>query len=166
MKRKVFIPINMTVPEMEAIWDKVEWHCPGRHGVIRNIDPKESPRVASTIMYYFGGKPDKGQWWARNPENPKNLDVEFNHQCKVFPPPEHAWNWCGEAILSKFQDMKYVVETERKLKNIFKMGQAVSFVFKGQTKHGLVANKGPGRATVVVQDEGTWHVPYLELEIE
>ena len=47
-----------------AIMHRVDWHCPGRHGVVRNVEKKDQniivmPSFTSTVQKVSGGNKAK-----------------------------------------------------------------------------------------------------------
>ncbi len=155
--------MELTEEQRKLIYDQIEWCCPGRHGVIRRITKEASSTVSKVLNYYFVGKPNKGQWWKRIPEDPTLLDVEFTHMAKVFPPPKQPWEWCGKSIL--FEQSHELIKIRQKMATYFKIGQWVNFSYKGVPKKGLISNKAK-RATVVVPGEDLgYYIPFSDLEM-
>lgn len=141
---------------------QVEWHCPGRHGVFRNIPRKETNLLSGAITFFQGRK---GQWWKKSPGKSGFMDVEFVAMTKVYPPPREPWEWCGKSVL--FDDMRRLDESTHRISDLFKIGQKVSFTHQGVKYTGLVCNKGKHRATILIPGRDLkWYVPFGELEME
>jgi hypothetical protein len=142
---------------------EIEWHCPGRHGVIRNVIKNgsgEAGKVIRAIDWFFGCK---GQWWKNSPGKPGFMDVEFVHMTKTSPPPRAPWDWCGTSVLHETENK--IRKINQQLANMFPIGQKVSFIHKNRKIVGFVCNKAK-RATVLVPGEGKWHAPFDILEME
>lgn len=146
-----------------AIMHRVDWHCPGRHGVVRNVEKKDQNIISNAIIYFYGSK---GQWWKQSEGKAKGvLDVEFVHMTKVFPPPRKPWEWCGTTIL--FEDWKKQEDDNRRERKKFKVGMMVSFSHKGQTISGVIAGLNKRAKVVVPGDlERWWNVPYDLLTVQ
>jgi hypothetical protein len=138
-----------------------EYHqesCRNRHGVIRNVAKLDTNRVSRAINYYYG---NKGQWWRNTPGKRGFMDVEFVHMTKAYPPPKEPWEWCGTSVL--FPSHQKRAEITEELRSLYKIGQQVSFTYKGKRHTGLISSLGK-RATVIVPDSGKWYIPFPELE--
>lgn len=155
--------------QMQQILDLVEWHersdghsCVHRHGVIRDLEKSDYPAVSYTLTYYYGSLPSKGAWWQKQEDD--TWVVEFVEMTKVAPPPQKPWEWCGEAMYFTEWQQRFTAQASklRDAKSRFRDGDWVTFVHNGQTHTGLIANKGPKRATVMV-GHSKWHVPYALL---
>jgi hypothetical protein len=140
------------------VLERVEWHCQGRHGVIRNVEKKDEQLVSRTITYFFG---NKGQWWKKNRN--KTMDVEFVPMTKVFPPPRKPWEWCGKTIL--FEDWQKQEKENRDLSRKFKIGQSVSFTHKDKIYTGIVSGLNKRAKVVIPGEETWWNVPYTDLRV-
>lgn len=139
--------------------DKIEWHCKGRHGVIRRVPKAEAYQVRDVLEYYFGAK---CATWRKTPGEPSYMDVEFVHMTKVSPPPKRPWQWCGETLL--FKDwMDRELLRAKQMQN-FQVGDEVWFTHKGVTYEGVVSG-GRTRVTVIVTTPkpGKWYVPPADL---
>jgi len=80
--------------------EEVNWCCPGRHGALLNLDPKDADGMneyLETLEYFFAATLNQGVWRKENDDG--TISLEFNHQAKVFPPPERPEEWCGKSIL-------------------------------------------------------------------
>lgn len=138
-----------------------EWCEKNRHGAIYNIPKSETGAVSKAITFYFGSK---GQWWRNSPGKPGHMDVEFVHMTKVYPPPKEPWEWCGKSIL--FESSHKIRKIQEELASLYKVGDTVSFTYKGQRHTGIIVNKGQ-RATVVVPGSETkWYINYSSFEEE
>lgn len=146
----------------KEILESTQWCCKGRHGALLNIPPERAFEVSEAITYFFGGKPNKGQWWKKNADG--TYSVEFNHQCKVYPPPAKPWEWCGKTIL--FERWQKRELAEKKLASIYHIGDTVSFTFKGIKKIGVIARKSKRASIVIPGERQTYLVPFPELELE
>lgn len=135
--------------------ERVEWCCPGRHGVVRNVTKKEWREEIGPALNFFYACGRKGAW-ATKTINGK-FDIEFCHQAKVFPAPNKPWLWCGETIL--FKDWQNELQVNQEKGEKFKIGDKVSFTYKERPKTGLIyaINK---RASIVVQDDGIYYIPF------
>lgn len=126
----------------------VEWHCPGRHGVVRNIRTGQTQEVLRILTYFFG----KRCAWKQG------RDIEFVHMTKVFPPPSKPWGWCGTSVL--FADWQQEETDARNAMQAFSVGDEVEFEYKGQKHTGVVSNFGRTRLTIVEPgQQGKWHMP-------
>ena len=88
---------SMSEEERDAWWDRVEWCCPGRHGVLRNIPESDIGKVRHVISYRFGAYDNDGLWWTKNGDG--TWSCEFVHMCKIQPAPDYPWDWCGKTHL-------------------------------------------------------------------
>lgn len=140
--------MNATYEEMQELYKKwsedgtIEWHCPGRHGVIRKIG--RDPKTLNFLVYFFGNRcyTNKGN------------DVEFVHMTKVFPPPRNPWEWCGETVL--FQDLKESRERRQAEVKTFKPGDEVTIVINGKRETAFVVKSNQKTVSVVVPNKGEW----------
>ena len=151
----------------------IEWCCPGRHGVIRNIPESMWYEVSKMISHFMGGDHRTGQWWITDKhrvmwkfpdgreEVTKLCHVEFNAQTKVYPPPKKPWQWCGKTVL--FEEWKQREAASASIARTLKIGQRVSFEYKGRTFEGMVANVTK-RATVITT-QGKFYIPVRMLTI-
>jgi hypothetical protein len=140
--------------EMSAMYNSgiIEWHCEGRHGVVRNIANKAQMQQTLMLNYFFG---DRCAW-----DNQKG-ELEFVHMTKVYPAPTKPWQWCGTTVL--FNDWKVREETAQSSLQAFKIGDRVRFEYKGRRFEGLVAGKNK-RCTVVVEgSEVVYYIPATSL---
>src|SRR6266550_3491300 len=137
--------------------DKVQWHEPWRHGVIRNIPRKESNRFNRMIEYYMGSK---ACFWTRGARSDL-MDVEFVHMAKVYPPPKKPWEWCGTSIL--FPDWQKDTVANQNAREKFNIGDKVRFTAKGRTIEGIVY--GGRKRVAIVAGREKWYVPPTQLEL-
>ena len=145
---------RVTVEETRLAALGIEWHCPGRHGVVRNVVwAEEGESVSATLEYFFGCRGGHGLWWKKDAGG--TYDGEFVHMCKVFPPPKKPWEWCGLSVL--FADWQAAESAERSRLREFKIGDEVAFTHKGETLTGIVVNKKK-RLTVLIGHQ-KWYVP-------
>lgn len=145
--------VSAEAPEMRAAWEalNIEWHCPGRHGVVRDVPKDQTGYVQRVIEWHLGHGSCRWTGTGRS----KKRSVEFVHMTKVFPAPRRPWQWCGETLL--FPKWKAREEADRAARDTFTPGEAVSFEYKGQTKRGAFSHiTRSGRAAVLVSGEGQW----------
>ena len=129
----------------------IEWHCPGRHGVIRGKG--RDNETLAMLVYFFGS----GCYHV------KGNDVEFVHMSKVFPPPKKAWQWCGDSVL--FVEEQRREQTDRDAAEKFIAGERVSFMHKKARLTGIIYSPGV-RAKVAVEGVGGFTVPSTMLTKE
>jgi len=87
-----------SMDRMRQILDEeVEWCCKGRHGALLNLNPDDLYEYLETLEYFFAATLHQGIWEKYNNDN--TISLEFNHQAKIFPPPERPEEWCGKSIL-------------------------------------------------------------------
>ena len=140
--------MNKQYEEMQALYKQwsedgtIEWHCPGRHGVIRNIG--RDPKTLNFLVYFFADR------WHTN----KGNDVEFVRMTKVFPPPRNPWEWCGETVL--FNDIKAAHDKRRAEVKAFNPGDEVTLVINGNKETAYVVKSNQKTVSVVVPGKGEW----------
>lgn len=140
--------MNKQYEEMQALYKRwsedgtVEWHCPGRHGVIRKIGSEQ--KTLQFLVYFFGDRCYKN----------KGNDVEFVHMTKVFPPPRNPWEWCGETVL--FNDIKDARDKRRAEVKAFNPGDEVTLVINGNKETAYVVKSNQKTVSVVVPGKGEW----------
>jgi hypothetical protein len=142
------------VEEYRQLYDsRIEWHCQGRHGVVRGIkNAAERNKLYAMLVYYFG---DRCAWRTKG-----GGELEFVHKAKVFPAPTRPWGWCGTTVL--FDDWRRQEEGARELAASFKLGDQVAFDFRGQRKVGFVSNTA--KRVTVIADGQKFYVPASQLE--
>jgi hypothetical protein len=134
--------------EMRGLYDSlIEWHCPGRHGVIRNVRPADLSKVVEMLTYFFGNR----CCWR------SGSDLEFVHMTKVFPAPKRPWEWCGTSVL--FEDWKQREIRQSDARAAFRVGNRVRFEYKGRQFEGLIYGMGGKRCSIVI--EGSEIVYYM-----
>jgi hypothetical protein len=151
--------IAAEAPAIEAEWADLvkEWHCPGRHGVIRDVPSAKAGRVQRVIEWYMGANACR---WTSAVNGRRS--VEFVAMTKVYPPPRKPWEWCGTTVL--FGDWQDRERAEKVAAAEFRLGQKVWFSHHGVLKVGIVA--GINRRTVsVVVDGARWTVPPSDLNV-
>lgn len=152
--------IKEEAPAIEAEWAElqstVEWHCPGRHGVIRNVPADKAGRVQQVVEWYFGHKACR---WTDTVNGTRN--VEFVAMTKTVPAPSKPWEWCGTTVL--FEDWQRQEEATRDAIGAFEPGEAVWFMFDGQRKEGIIGRLNVKTIGVTVAGEGGYRVPPHEL---
>lgn len=133
----------------------IEWHCPGRHGVVRDVPKAQAGYVQRVIEWHVGHGACRWTGTSRS----KKRSVEFVHMTKVFPAPRKPWEWCGETVL--FPKWKAQVEENRAARADFDtLGEPVWFEHKGARKAGAFNGfTRSGRARVLITGEGQWTVP-------
>lgn len=150
--------IEREAPEMRAAWDAlpIEWHCQGRHGVVRDVPAEKAGEVERVIEWFLG---HGGCWWTKTVDGKRS--VEFVHMTKVYPPPGKPWEWCGTTVL--FGDWQTRLADTKALAAEFAPGDPVEFEFKGETKRGLVMYPNERTVSVMVEGEGRYTVPPEQL---
>lgn len=130
----------------------IEWHCPGRHGVVRNVPKAQAGYVQRVIEWHIGHGACRWTGTARS----KVRSVEFVHMTKVFPAPRRPWGWCGETVL--FPKWKAQEEANYEAAEQFTTpGEPVWFEHKGEPKAGaFIGFTRSGRVKVLVNGEGQW----------
>lgn len=126
---------------------KLEWHCEGRHGVLRDCSKADY----QVLVWFFGNKCG----WR------KGNDVEFFHMAKVSPPPKKPWGWCGTSVL--FEDWHQGVKENVDAVQELRVGDTVGFTHKGEFHNGVVIRKR-GQACTVLEGHKQWRVPGHMLE--
>lgn len=138
---------------------RVEWCCPGRHGVVRNVTQKEWREEIGPALRFFYACGPKGVWATKTSRGV--FDIEFCHQAKVFPAPKKPWEWCGETVL--FKELQDAEDRNREKGENFKIGQKVKFSYKKVDYVGLIyaINK---RASIVVENDGIFYMPFNSIK--
>lgn len=81
--------------ETAEMWlERMEWHCQGRHGVLRAVAQDDVEEAKESIGFFLG---HGGDFAKANPDG--TWDIEFVHMTKVWPPPKSADGWCGTSVL-------------------------------------------------------------------
>ena len=148
----------------KALWEtlkasgRIEWHCQGRHGVIREVTDAEYGTVVDAIVYVMGSKPTWNTRTRKNAAGVRVCDLEFVYQCTGGPAERciRPWQWCGTTVL--FLDWQRQEQEQSDGCRAFRPGQRVSFSWKGQTKVGLVSAVNVMTVSVV-EGEGRWRMP-------
>jgi len=150
--------ITAEAPAVEAEWKElnIEWHCQGRHGVVRDVPSAKAGRVQRVIEWYMGANSCR---WTKAKNGKRS--VEFVHMTKVFPPPRKPWQWCGTTVL--FPDWQAQEAAERDAVETFRRGDEVFFEFRGRPKTGLVIQPNRRTVSVMVAGEGRYTVPPTDL---
>lgn len=154
---RAMLPKEEVVAEYRRLFETViEWHCEGRHGVVRNIDIRDpkTRTIQDMLIYHFGSK----CFWMKKIQG-SIYDLEFVHMAKVYPPPKKPWEWCGTSVL--FADWQQKEQIQRNAAQQFRIGDTVSFFHKGKKLTGIVSNVNK-RITVIV-DHAKWYVPATQL---
>jgi len=131
----------------------IEWHCSGRHGVVRNVPGDKAGRVQRVIEWHMGSG---ACWWNGTPKA-ATRSVEFVAMTKVFPAPKKPWGWCGTTVL--YPDWQKQEADAESACAEFKAGDPVWFEFKGARKRGLVMWPNWKTVAVMVEGEGKYTVP-------
>lgn len=130
--------------------DRVEWHCEGRHGVLRNLSESEWHEAAKALWYFYLAKPNHGLWTKKI--GPGRYDVEFTHQAKVFPPPTKPWEWCGKSVL--FEEWHEQARAAQAARRQWQVGMRCQF--RGTHGHavtGVVIGVGPKNIKVLADGD-------------
>lgn len=135
---------------------EIEWHCPGRHGVVRDVPAKSAGRVQRVIEWHLGHGACK---WTKTVNG--KTSVEFVDMTKVFPAPKRPWQWCGETIL--FADWRDSENADTVALATFRLGERVAFVHKGQIVSGEVTKINRKTVSIHVSGQGSWTVPPTQL---
>jgi len=145
-------------PEMQAAWAalEIDWHCPGRHGVVRGVPSAEAGKVQRVIEWHLGHGACR---WTKAEGGLR--DVEFVHMTKVSPPPKRPWQWCGETVL--FTSWQATEMYEAMMSQQFSRSDEVWFTYKGQRRQGLVVQINRRTVSVMVAGEGRYTVPPTDL---
>jgi len=139
---------------------RVEWCCPGRHGVVRNVTKREWHEEIGPALQYFYACGRKGVWATKTVKGV--FDIEFCHQAKVFPAPKNPWEWCGETIL--FKDQQNAEKINLKKSYAFRIGQKVSFTYKNKNFTGLIFSINKRASIVVENDECVYYIPFDQIQ--
>ncbi|MGV0985103.1 MAG: hypothetical protein ACOYB2_11140 [Limnohabitans sp.] len=125
-----------------------------KHGVVRGIAADEVNAVVRALDYVYGHK----STWAttRTVGGKKVYDLEYVYQCTGGPAERCSkpWQWCGTSVL--FEDWHQREINAATAVRKFWIGQRVSFVWKGQTKYGLVKSVNPQTVSIIVDGERGW----------
>jgi hypothetical protein len=131
---------------------QIEWHCPGRHGVVRKVRSADAGRVQQVIEWHQGNGACR---WTAAVGGFRS--VEFVAMTKVYPPPKKPWDWCGTTVL--FPDWQAREAETTRLGAAFQPGDPVVFAHRGVSKHGLVGWVNGKSVAVLVAGEGQYRVP-------
>jgi len=144
-----------TANKMRTQWSNlqssIEWHCPGRHGVIRDVPAEMAGSIQRVIEWHLGHGACR---WTKTTKG--LTSVEFVHMTKVFPAPRRPWEWCGTTLL--FTDWQDREAEGRRLSQKFAIGDRVWFLARGSRHEGLVAGVNAKTISVLVEGEGRWRV--------
>ena len=145
-------------PEMKSGWDalEIEWHCPGRHGVVRDVPSADAGRIQRVIEWHMGHNACR---WTKAINGKRS--VEFVAMSKVSPPPRKPWEWCGETVL--FGEWMAQETSEQRAVAEYLRGDEVWFNFRGVRKTGLVIQPNRRTVSVMVAGEGRYTVPPTDL---
>lgn len=129
----------------------IEWHCEGRHGVIRNVPSAKAGRVQRVLEWHYGG--NCARWTS--PVKGKR-SVEFVHMTKVYPPPRKPWEWCGTTVL--FEDWQQREDKAAERRASFRVSQPVWFEHKGVRYDGFVTKINRKTIGVMIPNQGEWRI--------
>jgi hypothetical protein len=151
--------IEREAPEMKSAWAEleIEWHCPGRHGVVRGIPAAKAGYVNRVIEWHMGSAAAR---WTGTTNGTR--DAEFVAMTKVYPPPRKPWEWCGETVL--FGDWQRREQETKEAAAQFEPLETVWFHHKNQRFEGQVLRVNAKTVSVQIPGErGHWTIPPTEL---
>lgn len=144
---------DKTADEMRTAWAalNIEWHCQGRHGVIRDVPAADAGRVNRVIEWHMGHNAAR---WAATKSGKR--DVEFVPMTKTIPAPKKPWEWCGTTVL--FTDWQERERATAEAVQSFNPGEPVWFEHKGSRLEGFVTKVNRKTVGVLIPNDGEWRV--------